>query len=91
MKFENGYMQPEVGDFVYKAYTPQSAGKVIRIIEGQMRTTTFKEPPGAEIKWINGTTTIENVLSLRDFRSLIADHEKKLETHKKTLSKLEDL
>jgi hypothetical protein len=95
MKFENGFMQPEVGDFVYKAYTPQTAGKVIRIIEGQMRTAlngnTFKEPPKAEIKWLNGTTTILSVLSLQDFRGLIADHEKKLETHRKTLSRLEEL
>src|SRR4030042_3019083 len=85
----------KVGDFVYSAYTPQSPGKVIRITEGVVRTApsgnTYKEPPTAEIKWLKGKTTIVSVLGLRNFRTLISDHEKKLETHRRTLAKLEAL
>ncbi len=97
MRYVNGLMQPDVGDFVYVAYTPQSPGKVVRIIEGVVRTARdgsgrqYRDAPTAEIKWLKGGTTIISVLGLRDFRSLIADHEKKLDTHRKTLSRLESL
>ena len=92
---EHDLHRPKVGDFVYLAYTPQSPGKVIRITEGVVRTApsgnTYKEPPTAEIKWLKGKTTIVSVLGLRNFRTLISDHEKKLETHRRTLAKLEAL
>jgi hypothetical protein len=95
MKFEDGYMKVEIGDFVYKAYQPQTPGKVVRVIEGEERFNstgkTWKISDRAEIKWIDGTTSIVDMLSLNDFRRLIADHEKKLSTHRLKLTKLEQL
>ncbi len=95
MRYDIDGTHADVGDLVYKSYTPQKAGKVIRTIEGQMRTAmngrTWREPDKVEIKWLNGTTSIVSVLGLRDFRDLIADHEKKLDTHRRTLGKLEAL
>ena len=86
----------KAGDFVYKAYQPQTPGKVIRVMDGEMKHDmatgkTWKTPDRAEVKWINGKTEIVSVLSLQNFRQLIADHEKKQETHKSKLTRLEDL
>lgn len=95
MKFIAGYMRPEIGDFVYKAFRPQTPGKAIEIIEGPTHVAgtgkIWKEADRVRIKWINGEITIENSLFLKDFRALIADHEKKLATHRSKLAKLESL
>ena len=95
MRFADGYMQAEVGDFVYKAFKPQTPGKVVRVIEGEMRTDfrgrPYRESAKAEVCWLNGTTSIVSMLNIRSFRELIADHERKLETHRSKLERLEAL
>ena len=96
MKFEDGYIQYEVGDFVYRAFKPQTPGKVVAVIDGGTKSNpatgkTWKVPNRAEVKWLNGKVEMVDMLVLQSFYKLIADHEKKLETHKSKLLKLLEL
>ncbi len=75
-------MHVEVGDYVYRAFQPQKPGKVARIAQERPYFNLV------EIKWISGETTVTDEGGLRDFNGLIADHEKKLQTHKSKLPKL---
>jgi len=43
------------------------------------------------VQWSDHRVACESVLGLRDFDALIADHQKKLNTHLATLKKLEEL
>lgn len=68
-----------VGRRVYKPYAPTQAG-IIR----------SEEPSGTlTVKWLDGTTEIVSKRGLNDFDSLIEDHKKKLNTHLRTLAKLQ--
>ena len=80
------YKEVKIGDFVYKSFYPQRPGKVINIQRagGGPWNTQYT------VKWIDGTTSTE-VFPLPDFMSLIKDHEKKVQTHKKKLPLLEKL
>jgi len=87
------YTNLKVGDYVYKYGTPQTPGKILSL-------TTKNSPKGsmhiskwvcAEVKWINGKVEGWNVNNLRNFDTLIAEHEKKLKTHRDKLPKLEAL
>lgn len=85
----------KVGDYVYKAYTPQRAGKVTKITEGMDKINRegrpYKTESMVEVKWVDGKRSIHGILILRCFKSLIEDHEKKLKSHKDMLSRLEKL
>ena len=72
---------PKVGQHVYRHGLPLKAGTIIEVyLYGSVR-----------ILWVSGETTLEWTLELRDFDALIADHQKKLNTHLQTLKKLEEL
>ena len=77
----------KVGDFVYKPYSPNKAGKVVKVQEGDHQCD-----PLLTIKWLDGTTT-EDLIEWRvsDFEALLEDHKKKVRTHQATLKKLEEL
>lgn len=72
-----------IGRRVYRSHNPLNAGIILNEVEG--------EPGYFNVKWLDGTTQIASCLSLKDFDSLIRDHEKKLLTHRKTLAKLHQM
>ena len=86
--FEETTPEFPLGSFVYQPYEPQKAGIVISIRVRQRRPETRKfysyvcrRPDGTEFE-----TDV-----VKDFRQLIADHERKLSTHRKLLSRLEEM
>lgn len=86
-----------VGQYVYKYGSPQKPGKIISLTKkctprkiGNI-TLSGGYWTCAEVKWIDGTVSGWDVLSLKDFNDLIADHEKKLKTHRDKLPKLQTL
>lgn len=64
--------------YVYKSYEPQRIGKIVGIDPINDRW---------EVLWQDGSYTKEIPGSLKSFDGLIADHEKKLNTHKTNLLK----
>ncbi|OGM10641.1 hypothetical protein A2Z67_00095 [Candidatus Woesebacteria bacterium RBG_13_36_22] len=73
------------GDLVYRAFRPQKPGKVISVVSERLYFNMVS------VIWINGETEILSEDSLQNFRELIADHERKLATHRNKLPKLERL
>ena len=78
---------PKVGDYVYRHCKPQQPG-VIRTVDGKDFHRYFIM---VHVQWLDGQITPETTSGLKDFNALIADHEKKLATHKKTLAKLQEM
>ena len=92
--------QTRLGMFVYPHMNPMRAGVVVKIHgmgnyppceSGPYRGVVSERPDDVTIKYLDGTTERRSTLGLKDFRSLIEDHERKLATHHKTLAKLEAL
>jgi hypothetical protein len=84
---------PVIGQFVYEPFSPQKVG-IIRSITSKKvnRISSFF----VSVEWVTpkGVRTIEkNVDSnhLNDFDSLIADHQKKLNTHLASKKRLQDI
>ena len=80
----------EVGSIVYQAYKPQNPGVVISV-EKESKTWPngyVDEYYVATIHWIKGQKSKVRCINLQNFDGLIADHEKKLQTHKKAKEKL---
>lgn len=72
-----------VGDVVYRPYTPQRAGRVISI-DGPDYESGYTNPPMlVTVRTLNGESVQEAEWGWRHLDNLIADHEKKLETHRK--------
>jgi hypothetical protein len=70
----------EIGKYVYLNYRPKMIGKVVNVIE-----TVDNRRKVYEVKWIDGETSTEWCLNY--IENLIADHEKKLATHRANLEK----
>jgi hypothetical protein len=92
--------QTKIGMFVYPHMNPMRAGIVVAVHEmgnyppcdsGPYKGFISERPAEVTIKYLDGTAERRSTLGLKDFRSLIADHERKLATHHKTLAKLEAL
>jgi len=79
---------PKVGDYVYKPFAPSMAGKIIGCVK---LAGAFPGDCSVTVKWLNGTVTTETSWHLQDFNGLIAEHQKRLATHTKTLERLEKL
>lgn len=79
---------PAIGQYVYRTGTPQVPGKILGSKSDQLphRTRTT-----AHVLWINGEESHIDVMFLRDFQGLIADHEKKIKTHRAKLAVLEKM
>lgn len=69
----------EIGKYVYLNYRPKMIGKVIKEIPTVTNRTVY------EVLWSDGETSTE--WSLNYIENLIADHEKKLATHRANLEK----
>jgi len=69
----------EIGKYVYLNYRPKMIGKVIKEMVSDRYHTTY------EVLWTDGETSTE--WSLNYIENLIADHEKKLATHRTNLEK----
>jgi len=78
-----------VGDYVYEAYLPQTPGVVKDIKKVLIKGTL--EDYEVTVHFVNGTTKVVTDLILRDFNQLIADHQKKLNTHTSKLPLLAKL
>jgi hypothetical protein len=79
--------EPRVGQRVYKHARPQVAGVIKKVLGLRDHATTWR----VRVKWLNGSEEELDSWNLKDFDALIADHEKKLQTHLATKKKLEAL
>lgn len=79
------YNNPKVGDVVYQAFSPKKAGKIVKLLEEPTRTSFWK----VRVKYVNGNEEDLSAHSLNCFKTLIADHERKLQTHRDTLARIE--
>ncbi len=80
----------QVGDYVYEPYAPQNLGKVMKLvgagitkidIGGSISPLVYRSNDYVEIKFLNGKIKQISMSHLADFNALIADHQKKLQTH----------
>lgn len=84
--------RPAVGDIVYPHASPVQAGLVVAVeprthsvggvaYRRQIMACTVRQP--------NGVERVFGELELKDFRALIADHRRKLQTHEARLAAIE--
>jgi len=95
----NRYTHPDeelVGTLVYRYGSPQKTGKIIELIHRRDSTVGGGQKARrrifavVKVKWLkDGEEQVIEEQQLKDFRELIADHERKLKTHKKMLKRLE--
>ena len=76
-----------VGSFVYEAYTPSKCGVVLEDL-GEYGAGYFHK---LLVKYKNGTVKETTSAGLNDYEELIADHERKLNNHRKVLEQLKQL
>jgi hypothetical protein len=76
---------PKVWQTVYKHGTPQKPGVIMSV--DSKKSKDFM----VHVKWLDGSITSEFTCGLKDFGALIADHQKKLNTHQHNLRKLKAL
>lgn len=93
-------INPKVGSLVYKPYEPNNPGKVKKVLNPNTSLTnpniilpsghliSIKTQLPVEVAWFNGGITIEASEHLHDFDALIAEHQKKLNTHTSKLPQL---
>lgn len=81
----------QVGDIVYRPYSPLALGRVVAVKKRSVSDEFMKNSPyeqKLEVHWKDGSRTWydgEDVLRLLD---LIANHEKKLEGHRKRMAEV---
>ena len=83
---------PIVGQLVYKSFSPVQAGKIVAIVRCEDEGDEIDSCSEYEVrvKWIkNGEESIVSTRGLNDFKALIEEHQKKLDTHLRTKEKLE--
>jgi hypothetical protein len=89
------YNNPKVGDIVYMAYSPAKVGKIITLRSAPppviLPSVMNTGPWCVRVKFANGKTEDIEPSNLKCFLSLIADHEKKINTHKAMLAKIENI
>jgi len=85
----------EIGHIVYEGHKPQRFGKVVEILD---EGPPFKATPQHitqdvfyKVRWKDGSETVEWRLNVKSLSGLIADHERKIETHKRNLAKAMEL
>ena len=79
------------GDLVYEKYRPAHPGVAL---EGFVRTVGKGHPHEREVKmcwvrWIDGHEEAVHMDVLNDLLALVADHEKKLATHKDSVKAIQ--
>lgn len=77
---------PKVDMYVYMPYGANKPGKIKKILAGNK--SQFCQ---VEVAWVDGSITTEEAYHLSDFNALIADHQKKLNTHTSKLPILQAL
>lgn len=87
----------KVGDIVYKAFEPRNPGVVIEAKQREIEHVGFLSPRkdllnSVKIKWSNGKITDEAyygyISPFNDFKALIEETERKLNSHRSKLKKL---
>ena len=78
----------KIGTYVYLPYKPQTIGKIIKIEKFHGKSTF----PDVDVQWTKPDKQGKSItriwaIQLQNIENLIADHEKKLETHRKNLEK----
>lgn len=97
---------PHVGMYVYVPYGATNPGKIKQLLPQNTpltnpNTLNFGSAFGSvsigttgtpvEVAWHSGKVTIEDSFHLSDFNALIADHQKKLNTHTSKIPRLQSL
>lgn len=89
---------PEVGQLVYKSFSPAQAGKVVEVVGKEWYRDAHgnrQEFPSfwlVKVRWIkDGTITEVSTRGLGDIDVLIMEHQRKLDTHLKMKARLEEL
>jgi hypothetical protein len=78
-----------VGTLVYRSYSPVQCGKVVKDLGFEGSSKFFRR---VKVKWLkDGSETVESTASLKNFRSLIEDHQRKFEKFSKQALELEKL
>lgn len=80
--------EPRVGQRVYRFGKPLRPGIIQEVYGLSANSVSFKD---VKVKWLDGVVEVRTSNGLQDFDALIEDHRRKLETHLKTLKKLESL
>ena len=84
-----------LGKIVYKAYTPQRVGKVIKTLHPKKEFDMYEVR--VIVKWLTQTKkypdkeTIVRGIHLQDFEALLFDHHKKYTNHLKVFEKAKKL
>ena len=91
------YEQIILDKIVYRAYTPQQIGKVIKINHIDIKKEFNPYNVYVLVKWLKQTTrypdkhTVERGTHLQDFETLVEDHFRKYNKHKALLKKAKKL
>jgi hypothetical protein len=78
-----------VDEIVYKPYTPRDYGRVLAI--GWSSERRFSGRPFYRVRWKDGRENWVWEVSLKSLEKLLADHERKLATHRKNIAKGKEL
>lgn len=84
-------MYLSVGDLVYRAYVPNSPGKVVKVFNTVVVVDRHKVYGAVRVKWLDGTETIEAGHHLNKLTTLIEDHRRRLKKHEAKLPALKAL
>lgn len=83
MPYKNKY---DINDIVYEPFAPLNPGKVLAVFP----TSNIGWQWEYDVKFLKDGK-IRRVYLIKDFKALIADHQKKVNTHTNNLKKIEEL
>jgi hypothetical protein len=87
---------PEVGQLVYKTFSPVQAGKIVEVIgkeyylDAHQNRQEFPSFWMVKVMWVKDKSITEvSTRGLEDFEGLIWNHQRKLDTHLRMKEKLD--
>jgi hypothetical protein len=78
-----------VGEIVYEPYAPRKYGKILQV--GWSIDMRYSGRPFYLVRWKDGREEWVWELHLNSLEVLVADHEKKINTHRKNIEKAKKL
>lgn len=89
MLFPNQPPKYAVGEIIYEPRNPQRYGKVLSSFHAEEKR--FSGRPFYTVRWKDGTEETRWELDLKSLEVLLADHERKCNTHRKNIEKAQKL